>query len=204
MIWRIVYITLTGLVLAGIIHIAIVLMIPEQGTRDAWAFLSQRTDSFAFTPLDPVTTGSAISEVDPFFSYGVCRFDLSEGALKMQGPETASFWSASVFDDNGTVIYSLNERTAIGNRLDLLIVSPLQTLALRESLSEAIGNSVVIEANVRLGFVIIRVFEPDESYGPEIEAFLNGVRCTRFDPFAEDGGVPVSGTGAAEGAVPSG
>ena len=181
MTWRTIYIVVMGLVLAGIIHISIVLLIPAYGTRDAWAFLSGRTDLFSFTRLDPADTGSAISEVDPFFTYGVCRFDLEEAPLKMAGPETAGFWSASVFDDDGAIIYSLNNRTPIDNRLDLLIVSPLQTLTLRENQPEEVETSVVIEAGIQKGFVIVRVLQPDDSWIASSDAFFSQIDCARYE-----------------------
>ncbi|MGB7287918.1 MAG: DUF1254 domain-containing protein [Salaquimonas sp.] len=178
--WRAVYLILMGLVLAGLVHIAIVLLIPKYGTKDAWAFLSGRTDLFSFTRLKPEETGSAISEVDPFFTYGVCRFDLDEAPLKMVGPLTSTFWSASAFDDDGTVIYSLNNRTAIDNKLDLLIVNPLQTLELRENEPETVETSVVIEAAISKGFVIIRVLQPDESWTTDSDAFFSQIECQRY------------------------
>ncbi len=179
--WRVFYLLSLGLILAGLIHISIVLLIPKLGTRDAWAFLSNRTDLFAFTRLKPEESGSAITEVDPFFTYGVCRFELSEAPLKMEGPLTTTFWSASVFDENGSVIYSLNNRTAIDNKLDLLIVNPLQTLELQEAQPEDVESSVVIEAGIERGFVIIRVLEPDNSWVTDSDAFFSEIKCARYD-----------------------
>lgn len=182
MTWRALYILVMGLVLAGLVHIAIVLLIPQYGTKDAWAFLSSRTDNYTFTRLNPRETGAAISEVDPFFTYGVCRFDLDDSGLKMTGPESSSFWSASVFDEDGGVVYSLNNRTAIDNRLDLLILNALQTLELREIQSDEFETSVVIEAGISKGFVIIRVLQPDESWKVNSDAFFNDIRCQSFNP----------------------
>lgn len=178
--WRVIYLLTLGLVLAGLVHIAIVLLIPQYGTRDAWAFLSSRTDIFSFTRLNARETGSAISEVDPFFTYGVCRFDLNEGGMKMTGPLTSSFWTASVFDEDGAVIYSLNNRTAIDGKLDLLILNPLQTLELRETQNVDVESSVVIEAGIRKGFVMVRVLQPDASWETDSDAFFNEVTCERF------------------------
>lgn len=179
--WRVFYLLTLGLILAGLVHISIVLLIPKLGTRDAWAFLSNRTDLFAFTRLKPEESGSAITEVDPFFTYGVCRFELSEAPLKMEGPLTTTFWSASVFDENGSVIYSLNNRTAIDNKLDLLIVNPLQTLELQEAQPVDVESSVVIEAGIEKGFVIIRVLEPDNSWVTDSDAFFSQIKCARYD-----------------------
>ena len=181
MTWRLIFALLTTLVMAAIVHIVIVLLIPQYGTRDAWAFLSGRTDLYSFTTLNQPERGSAISEVDPFFSYGVCRFDLNESGLKMDGQLAENFWSASVFDDDGTVVYSLNNRTAIDNKLDLLIVNPLQSLELRELQSDALETSVVIEARIRYGFVIIRIFQPDSSWTAKTKKFLNEIQCKPFE-----------------------
>jgi len=182
MTFRAIYLITMGLVLAGLVHIAVVLLIPQLSTRDAWAFLSSRTDLFAFTRLNTNETGSAISEVDPFFTYGVCRFDLDENGMRMTGPITTSFWTASVFDEDGAVVYSLNNRTAIDGRLDLLILNPLQTLEVRESDSNVVETSVVIEAAIRKGFVIVRVLQPDESWETRSEEFFDEVFCERFLP----------------------
>ncbi len=180
--WHAAYLLLLGLVLAGVVHIAIVLLIPQYGTRDAWAYLSSRTDLFAFTRLDSAETGSSLAEVDPFFTYGVCRFNLDEAGLEMSGPATQTFWTASVFDEDGAVIYSLNNRTAINNKLDLLILNPLQTLELRETERQSLETSVVIEASISKGFVMIRVLQPDETWEPNSKDFFGGVNCSRHDP----------------------
>lgn len=178
--WRSAYLIVMGLLLAGLVHISIVLLIPKFGTQDAWAYLSGRTDLFTFTKLKSSETGSAIAEVDPFFTYGVCRFDLEIDGLKMEGPKTGNFWSASVFDDDGVVVYSLNNRTAIDNKLDLLIVNSLQTLELRETQPDDIETSVVIEANIQKGFVIVRVLQPDESWESNSREFLSQINCKRY------------------------
>lgn len=178
--WRIPYILLMGVVLAGIIHIAVILLIPQYSTRDAWAYLSGRTNSFAFTIFNDVSQLSGISEVDPFFSYGVCRFDLEVAPLRLEGKQTELFWSASVFDESGKVIYSLNDRTAIDKKLNLLIIDPVQALDIRGSEQAEIENSIIIEANIRLGFVVVRVLQPDDGWKAENENFLKAIKCSKF------------------------
>lgn len=181
MTWRILYLTVVGLVLATIVHIAIILMIPSQGTRDAWTYLSGRTSMFQFSQLNSDESGFAIAEVDPFFKHGVCRFELDNFALKMSAPTTDLFWSASVFDEDGTVIYSLNNRTAIDGQLDLIILNAVQSLQLRDFPPEQIESSVIIEANIKFGFVVLRLFEPDGSWQEASSNFLSSVNCSQFN-----------------------
>lgn len=178
--WRIPYILIMGLVLAGIIHIAVVLLIPKYSTRDAWAYLSGRTSLFSFTQFDDASSLAGISEIDPYFSYGICRFDLEKAPLKMLGEETELFWSASVFDEQGKVIYSLNDRTAIDKQLNLLIVDPIQALDIQENEPEEVENSIIIEANIRFGFVVVRILRPDEGWKIETKQFLDAVKCEQF------------------------
>ena len=104
--------------------------------------------------------------------------------MKMAGPLTNSFWTASVFDEDGGVVYSLNNRTAIEGRLDLLILNPLQTLEIRETDSVDVESSVVIEAGIQKGFVMVRVLQPDDSWETDSRAFFDEVTCDRF--FADD------------------
>lgn len=102
----------------------------------------------------------------------------------MSGPQTSSFWTASVFDEDGGVVYSLNNRTAIDGQLEVLILNSLQTLELRESQSPDIETSVVIEANIQKGFVMVRVLQPDESWESASDAFFSDVSCERYNPQA--------------------
>lgn len=180
--WRIAYYVLCALVLAGIVHICVVLLVPAYGTRDAYAVISRQTDPFAFRQIDAAAGDTALSDVDPFFSYGICRYELSQVGLHMQGPKIDSFWSASILDDNGTIIYSLNSRTAIDNRLDLILLDPVQILRLREAQPQEAESAIVVEADVRAGFVVLRVLSPDESWAEKSAQFLRQVHCRPYVP----------------------
>lgn len=180
--WRIFYYALCVLVLAGIVHICIVLLVPTYGTQDAYAVISRKTDPFAFRQIDTKASDTPLSDVDPFFTYGICRFELSQVGLHMTGPKTDSFWSASVLDEDGTIIYSLNSRTAIDNRLDLILLDPVQILKLREAQPDEAERAIIVEANVDAGFVVLRVLSPDESWLAKSAGFLGEVACKPYVP----------------------
>jgi uncharacterized membrane protein len=180
--WRIFYYAVCALVLAAIVHICVVLLIPTYGTRDAYAVISRKTDPFAFRQIDTSSRDTPLSDVDPFFTYGICRFELSQVGLHMIGPKTDSFWSASVLDEDGTIIYSLNSRTAIDNRLDLILLDPVQILRLREAQPEEAESAIIVEANINAGFVVLRVLSPDESWATKSANFLREVSCKPYLP----------------------
>ena len=129
---RLFYLTLVGLVLAGIVHLLIILLIPSYATKDAWTRLAARSGVWSFTPVaSPEVPVSVLPLVDPAFRMAACRFDLREAPLKLASDGVAPFWSVAIFDRQGRNIYSFNDRTAIERRLSALVVNPVQMARLR-------------------------------------------------------------------------
>lgn len=182
MIWRAIYISACSLALAGIVHIAIVLLVPTVGTRDAYALLSKQTEPFAFRVVDPEKGEGIVTDIDPFFSYGVCRFEMGLTGVSLKGPDKGMLWSATLVDQDGGVVYSLNNRTAIEGRLDLIVLDPLLILRLRESQPPDIENAIVVETPMKAGFVVLRVFRPDATWTAQAAEFMEGVQCRAYEP----------------------
>ncbi|MBL4598708.1 MAG: DUF1254 domain-containing protein [Rhizobiaceae bacterium] len=176
---RIIYNLVCGLVLAGIIHIIIILLIPTFGTKDASDQLAQNNSLWEFVTLSSVKA-SNIAEIDPFFEIGACRYDLENESLLVTGPDTDAFWSASVFTEDGKILYSLTKRTAIEGKLSVLVVNPIQMSNLREIQPKEIETSILVETQSNKGFLVLRVLSPDDSWKPGIAAFLDGVQCNMF------------------------
>jgi uncharacterized membrane protein len=179
---RILYFTLCVLVIAGLVHISIVLLIPAYGTQDAYAQLSRSMPLLAFKPIGQDAADSPVSDIDPYFAYGVCRFDITEEGVAIRAPKIDTFWSATVVDENGSVVYSLNTRTAIDGRLDLVLVNPVMVLRLRELQPVEIENSILVETDMKQGFAVIRVLRPEASWKKQADAFLGQVSCASYVP----------------------
>jgi uncharacterized membrane protein len=183
--WRLIYYLVCTLALAVIAHIVIVLLIPLYGTRDAFALLSGQTELMEFQILDNAAADSPLIDLDPFFAYGVCRFDLSQGGVIVSGELVDSFWSATVVDENGTVVYSLNSRTAIDGKLDLILLDPVRILRMRELQPAEVETSIIIESEIDEGFFILRVLRPDSSWSRIAQDFLESVQCLTYEPLAQ-------------------
>ncbi len=179
MIKRILYFGACGLVLAGIVHIAIILLIPTLGKRDA---AKQIVDSLPELQFVELSKNSAvkIAAADPFFELAVCRFKLQEAGVQITGNDLPSFWSAAVYDGKGRVIYSMNDRTAIGKKLQILVVNPIQMAALRQLQPEELETSIVVETPIQEGFILLRAFVRDPTQKSRSEAFLNFARCSQY------------------------
>src|SRR4051794_18869816 len=98
MLKRLLYAGLLGLVGAGIVHIAILLLLPGFSERDAWSKLA------AAAPLyRPVRAGAIdlLQSPDPLFEAAACRFDLADGVARLTAKGLVPYWSVSVYDRDG-------------------------------------------------------------------------------------------------------
>lgn len=176
---RLTYAVLLGLLGAGIVHIAVLFLLPFYTDRDAWAQLSEASDPYAVTAIGsmPQTT-PLVRSVDPLFAAVACRFDLADGVVHVEADGRAPFWSMSVYDRNGQNIFSFNDRTAADGRIDFVVLTPVQTIEVRKQLPERFVNAVFVEADIDEGIVLVRAFVPDQTWRPAVETFLGGLSCT--------------------------
>ena len=171
-----------GLVLAGIVHIAIILLIPSLATQDAWSKLVANGPQWKFTRLNKTgeEKSNLLSSTDTLFQLASCRFSLSEGPVLIKSLGRLPFWSVAVFDRYGKNVYSFNDRTTIDNQLNLLILNPVQMSILREDPPASVDQAIVVEAPIDEGFALVRVLQSDDSWAPEVDDFLNKARCEKF------------------------
>ncbi|MEM7288958.1 MAG: hypothetical protein AAF412_01090 [Pseudomonadota bacterium] len=177
---RLLYLGVCGLALAGIIHIVIILMIPVLGSRDAARQIMSTLPELKFQTIRNDEQGF-ISSADPYFEMAVCRFGVGENGVIVAAEKVSHFWSASVYNERGEVIYSLNDRTAIANHLKLLIVSPVQMAAIRQIQPEELETSIVVETTANSGFVLIRSLVRDPSLENVTKAFLKSASCEAYE-----------------------
>ncbi|MEO8667566.1 MAG: DUF1254 domain-containing protein [Bauldia sp.] len=155
---------LGGLLLAGIIHIAVVFMVPLFADRDAWAQMRQFGRDGRFHPLPvPEPGAEPLLSLDPRMIYSVCRFSLGQGPVRIRASLPNDFWSVAIFDRRGRNVYSLNDRSAERSRLDLAVVTPVQIAQLRQDPPPSLETAIVIELPIDVGFALLRVFVADDS-----------------------------------------
>lgn len=175
---RIVHAVLLGLLGAAILHIVILLLLPEISSRSAWSRMAEAADLYQPMPLRNNLSGAARDgNRDPLFRSVACRFDLTDGLLRVQAVGAVPYWSASVYDRAGKNLYSFNDRSARDKALDIVVLTPAQMLEVRKEVPEELGQSVFVESPAEEGVTVVRAFIPDESWAPSVEAFLDSLRC---------------------------
>ncbi len=173
------YSVAVGLVGAGIVHIAVLLLVPEFSERDAWSKLQESGQPpYRMTRIDNgAAAGLVHRSADPLFYVAACRFDLEEGYAHVTAPGRVPYWSVSVYDRSGQNIYSFNDRTATTGQLDFVVLTPAQMADVRKELPEALVSSVFVEADMDEGIALVRVFAPDESWAPGIANYVDAMIC---------------------------
>lgn len=172
------------LVVAGIVHIAVVLLVPANAGRDAWAKLAAVAPPDRFTtialPDGRLSRTPPLPGLDPRFGVAACPFDLRRGPLAIgsgEGAQDVPFWSVAIYDRLGRSVYSFNDRTAIDGRLDIVIATTTQQTRLRDEALDEVEGAVLVRADIAEGFALVRAMAPDETWTPKVEAFIAAARC---------------------------
>ena len=176
--FRIAYAIILGLVGAAAIHIGIILLIPVFSDQNAWARVTSYGAPWRFHPvIEKETPDRSGLAVDPLFDAVACHFTLEEAPARITSAGDVPFWSLSIYNRRGENIYSFNDRTAINEELDLVVADPVQMIELKKTAPPELANSVMIEADMDEGFVVVRSFVPDRSFQAIVEDFLRGATC---------------------------
>ncbi|RRH93415.1 DUF1254 domain-containing protein [Mesorhizobium tamadayense] len=171
-----------GLLGAGIVHIAVLFLVPEFSERDAWSRLAMASDLYKMKRLDAEAGGApVVKSVDPMFYAAACRFDLADGLVRIRAPGDVPFWSASVYDRSGHNIYSFNDHNANSEKLDAVVLTPAQMIDVRRDLPEELQGAIFVEAPIEEGIVVVRAFVPDDSWKPIVSRFLEQSACELQD-----------------------
>jgi uncharacterized membrane protein len=179
---RLLHAILLGLLGAGIVHIIVLLLAPEFSERNAWSRLAMASNLYRMTRLDAEAGGTpVVKSVDPLFYAAACRFDLSDGMVRVKAPGNVPFWSVSVYDRSGHNIYSFNDHSATGRVLDSIVLTPAQMIEIRKDLPEELQGAIFVEAPVDEGMFVIRSFVPDDSWKPVVSRFLEQSSCELQD-----------------------
>ena len=172
------YAVLVGLVGAGIVHIAVLFLLPTLIERDAWTRLANAADLYVVTSADGSEKSQPVVDApDPLFRAVACRFDLEDGPVRLKAEGKVPFWSASIYDRSGQNIYSFNDRTATEGMLDFVVATPTQMIEMRKDLPAELASAVFVEADVGEGIVVIRSFAPDDSWNSTISTYLKSFTC---------------------------
>jgi uncharacterized membrane protein len=169
---------LAGVVLGGVVHIAVILTLPALATEGLW----QRV--VALDALNkPVVLAAPDARqpnplhMDPEFAYAICRIDLRQGPGFLRGTLPAGFWSVAVYGPSGTVLYSTTNRDGLGTNVELGIFNQVQTRLLAEQQLNVAEGLLVVEVREDDILALVRTAPPHQAVRSRYEAALNRLSC---------------------------
>lgn len=170
---------LATLSLAAIVHILVVLTIPQNVKHNAYDNASRFGPDRNFNLLPDVKPGAEpLPALDPAMKHAVCRFQLGDGPVLFSANVPVPFWSMGLFNAAGEAVYSLNNRTAGSDTLSMLVLTPEQLSILRENPPENLEDLIVIETEAIQGFALLRAFVPHPGEEKRIDAALQQAECS--------------------------
>ncbi|MCD1263932.1 DUF1254 domain-containing protein [Shinella sp. AETb1-6] len=177
------YAIVVGLVGAALLHIVIILSLPNFTGRDAYTRVQAFDEPNRFFPL--ASSGQTLLPIndDPAMLTAVCAFSVENGPVRLFAEGDVPFWSLAVYDSASNEVFSMNDRTSVGGALDTLVATPVQLIAIRKAVPQELEQSILVEMRGEEGYAVLRTFVPSRSRQEEAAAFLAGASC---EPFTAD------------------
>lgn len=189
---KLVLATVTGLVLAGMTHIAAILMLPWLSHNDAYSRLSPTATADSAVLIAPARGDARAAPAegpggtwmplhDPAVAVGACAYDLSDGPLRVSAVDGPLFQALSLHARGAGAYYAVTDRAAVRGRLELVIATQAQLDALvaAEEDSEptdGFGDLRVV-APTREGFVLVRTIAAFPSEAGLARTLVEATAC---------------------------
>ncbi len=164
--------------LAGTIHIVAILLVPYLAEQNGWSRLAPHAGEDAFAELPAAGSAEAgVPGLDPLFVNGACRLSLDEAPAGITVDARDRFWSVALYDPRGTIVFSLNDRTAVQGRLDMIVVNPAQNERLRGAPTIEIESTIVAESPSNDLVAILRLYAPTRPVREDALRILEQAEC---------------------------
>jgi uncharacterized membrane protein len=180
---RLVLWLLAGVVLGGIVHLASVLALPRTATQDAYSRLAPITPVNAVAALPmPSPDDAVLPFMDPAFAVAVCRYDLSDGPIKVTTPVGQAYTSLSFYTRFGVAYYAINDRAAGRRVIELELMTAVQRSQLPEDEEVTAADRLIVESPTLTGLVVLRALSPEPSATPVVRGILAAAQCRPSPP----------------------
>jgi uncharacterized membrane protein len=162
--------------LAGAVHICAILLVPVVARADGWSQLDTAAGEgrFAEIAVDGANT-SGVLGLDPLFVTGACRLRLGQSGAGLVVEAPGRFWSLALFDPSGTIIFSLNDRTAVEGRLDMRVTYDMDEEA--QDPADALEGTIDVASRSPDLIAVLRLFAPTLAERAEGQKLLVAARC---------------------------
>jgi uncharacterized membrane protein len=169
--------------LGAVVHLATVLYLPRTATNDAYSRLVPITTVNAVVPLpQPGPDGAVMPYMDPSFATAVCRYDLSDGPLKLSAPVSQAFTSVSFYTRYGTAFYAITDRSAGRRTIELDLMTEAQRKLVPDEEDVTSADRLIVDAPTATGLILIRALSPEPSLISMAQRAVASAKCQIQSP----------------------
>jgi uncharacterized membrane protein len=175
---RLLFTIIAGVLLGGIVHLVAVLALPRIATQDAYSRLTPMTKLNAVTPLPATEPGNTpMPFMDPAFAVAVCRYDLSDGPIKLTVPVSQAYTSVSFYTRNEVAYYAINDRSAGRRVIELDLMTEAQHAELPEEEDVTSADRLIIDSPTSTGLIVMKALAAEPGLMIQAQASLSASSC---------------------------
>ena len=173
---------LGGALLGGIVHLATVIIMPRTATQDTYSRLERIAPVNKMTALPAPTPETATMPfMDPAFATAICRYDLSQGSMKLTVPVSLAYTSVSFYTRYDVAYYAINDRAAGRRVIELELMTVDQHNQLPEDEDITAADRLIVESPTLTGLITIRALAPEPGLAPMAQSSIKAAQCLRQD-----------------------
>ncbi|WP_025035108.1 DUF1254 domain-containing protein [Bradyrhizobium sp. DOA9] len=175
---RLVFTIVAGVALGLVVHLVSVLALPRIATQDAYSRLTPMTRVNAVTQLplaDPNT--SPMPFMDPAFALAICRYDLTNGPIKLTVPVSQAYTSVSFYTRNEIAYYAINDRSAGRKVIELDLMTEAQHSELPEDEEVTAADRLIIDSPTTTGLILMKALAPEPGLMQQAQGSLQAATC---------------------------
>jgi uncharacterized membrane protein len=174
---------LSGVILGGIVHLSTVLAMPQAAKLDAYSRLAPLTPVNTMVSLPAPTADTTIMPfMDPAFAAAVCRYDLSNGTIKLTAPVSQAYTSVTFYTRKSVAYYAINDRAAGRRTIELDLMTPEQHADMPEEEDVTAADRLIIESPSTVGLIVLRALAPEPGLMPMARRALAAAKCQLQPP----------------------
>lgn len=178
---RILFWIITASVLGLASHVATLLFAPGMALERsiASAVDGERNQFFV---LSPAAQARLLPDYPRDTVFGMCRFDLSRGPVKLTANLPDSLWVLAVYSSNGKTLYTVNDRQSGANNFELKLVKAQSLLDLLTSRADDDTDTIADQAWIvsspdKRGVALFWVPMPDSAQRAQLVSVLAKSSC---------------------------
>lgn len=172
---------LGALLVAGVVHVALVLTVPLRTADDAYAWVSALAGGQVMrTAPQPPPDTPILPYRDPAVAASFCLFDLRAGPVRVEMDVAgADYAGVSLHDRHGRSFYGLTNRSASNGKVALVVMTPRQlTEAAARDTGDEPDTDLRVAATEPQGFAEVQVLATRPDALPDARGLAGRLSCS--------------------------